>query len=231
MHRLQTRRGHANDESGSNAEPTRLRFRVDADSETLTIDAPDDLVARYRYLPPEVLPDSRRFILTTSRRRMSEAIVESRREESAWPPVHYLWRLSPVVGWLNDRILAAFGRTKAPILSGVPSLVQGETVFVFSGLIPNRKSHPLVYEWIAISFRDEENAALIPFEDLVERTGLGHRAIPNQQQPADTAALSRLLPPAVTRAREHFIERRNVFEKAIDAKLEDEVRALDEFRD
>ena len=43
-------------------------------------------------------------------------------------------------------------------------------------------------------------------------------------------ALSRLLPDAVTRAREHFIERRNVFEKSINAKLEDEVRALDEFR-
>ena len=231
LHRLQTRRGHPNDEGGSAAEPARLRFRVDADSETLTLDAPDDLVARYRYLPPEVLPDSRRFILTTSRRRMSEAIVESRRAESAWPPVHYLWRLSPVVAWLNDRVLAAFGRSEAPILSGVPGLATDEAVFVFSGLVPNQKSHPLVYEWIAISFRNGENAELIPFEDLVERTGLGHRAMPNQQQPADTAALSKLLPPAVTQAREHFIERRNVFEKSIDAKLEDEVRALDEFRD
>ena len=231
LHRVQTRRGHPNDEGGSAAEPARLRFRVDADSETLTLDAPDDLVARYRYLPPEVLPDSRRFILTTSRRRMSEAIVESRRAESAWPPVHYLWRLSPVVAWLNDRVLAAFGRSEAPILSGVPGLATDEAVFVFSGLVPNQKSHPLVYEWIAISFRNGENAELIPFEDLLKRTGLGHRAIPNQQQPADTAALSRLLPAAVTRAREHFIERRNAFEKAIDAKLEDEVRALDEFRD
>ena len=39
--------------------------------------------AEYRtYLPPEVLPDSRRFVLTTSRIRMSEAIAESRRAES-----------------------------------------------------------------------------------------------------------------------------------------------------
>ena len=219
LHRLQAKRGHANGEGGSNAEPARLRFRVDADSESLTLDAPDDLVARYRYLPPEVLPDSRRFILTTSRRRMSEAIVESRRAESAWPPVHYLWRLSPVVAWLNDRVLAAFGRSEAPILSGVPGLATDEAVFVFSGLVPNQKSHPLVSEWIAISFRDGEKPELIPFEDLVERTGLGHRAIPNQHQPADTAALSRLLPAAVTRAREHFIERQATFEHVINAKL------------
>ena len=150
----------------------RLRFRVDADSETLTLDAPDDLVARYSYLPPDVLPDSRRFILTTSRRRMSEAIVESRRAEATWPTVHYLWRLSPVVGWLNDRVLAAFGRAEAPILCGVPGLGPDEVAFVFSGLVPNQKSHPLVYEWIAISFRDRRGSRVDPLRGF----GRAHRA-------------------------------------------------------
>ena len=232
LHRLQARSGNASNEGSHTAESIRprLRFRVDTDSETLTLDAPDDLAARYGYLPPEVLPDSRRFILTTSRRRMSEAIVESRRAESTWPPVHYLWRLSPVVGWLNDRMLAAFGRAEAPILCGVPGLEPDEAMFVFSGLVPNRKSHPLVHEWIAVSFRSGGKVDLISFEALIERTGLGHRAIPNRQQPVEVDSLSRLLPNAVTRAREHFIERRNVFEKSINAKLEDEVRALDKFR-
>ena len=231
LHRLQARQGHSNGGGSPAPESVRLRFRVDADSETLTLDAPDDLAARYGYLPPEVLPDSRRFILTTSRRRMSEAIVESRRAESTWPRMHYLWRLSPVVGWLNDRVLAVFGRSEAPVLCGVPGLGPDEVAFVFSGLVPNRQSHPLVYEWIAVSFHDEGKVELVPFEALVERTGLGRRAIPNRQQSVDVDALSRLLPNAVTRAREHFIGRRNVFEKSIDAKLEDEVRALDEFRD
>ena len=114
LHRLQARRGHAGggdgvadgSGGGSAAAPARLRFRVDAESETLTLDAPDDLTARYRYLPPEILPDSRRFVLTTDRLRMAEAIEESRRAETAWPRMHYLWRLSPVVGWLNDRVPA-----------------------------------------------------------------------------------------------------------------------------
>ena len=229
LHRLQAARA----ENGSAGEPsvgaTRLRFAVDPESETLTLDAPEDLVTRYGYLPPEVLPDSRRFVLTTSRIRMSEAIAESRREESAWPRVHYLWRLSPVVGWLNDRVLAAFGRSEAPVLAGVPGLARDEAVFVFSGLVPNRKSHPLVHEWIAVSFRGTEFSGLIPFETLIERTGVGHRAIPNLQQPSDVAALSRLLPGAVGCARVHFRERRNAFEAVINAKLDEEVRALDEF--
>ena len=101
----------------------------------------------------------------------------------------YLWRLSPVVGWLNDRVLAAFGRSEAPILSGVPGLGPDQAIFVFSGLVPNQKSHPLVYEWIAVSFRGAEFSELTPFETLLQRTGLGRRAVPNLQQPADMAAL------------------------------------------
>ena len=230
LYRLQA----ARPENGSSAGgppvgASRLRFAVDAESGTLTLDAPEDLVTRYGYLPPEVLPDSRRFVLTTRRDRMSEAIAESRREESAWPRVHYLWRLSPVVGWLNDRVLAAFGRSEAPVLAGVPGLGPDEAVFVFSGLVPNRKSHPLVHEWIAVSFRGGEFAGLIPFEALIERTGLGHRTIPNRGHPTDVTELSKLLPGAVGRARAHFRERRNAFEAVVNAKLDEEVRALDEF--
>ena len=229
LHRLQAGDAENGSAGGPSVGATRLRFAVDPESETLTLDAPEDLVTRYSYLPPEVLPDSRRFVLTTNRHRMSEAIAESRREESAWPRVHYLWRLSPVVGWLNDRVLAAFGRSEAPVLAGVSGLARDEAVFVFSGLVPNRKSHPLVHEWIAVSFRGTEFSGLIPFETLIERTGVGHRAIPNLQQPSDAAALSRLLPGAVGRARAHFRERRNAFEEVVNAKLDEEVRALDEF--
>ena len=229
LHRLQAAGAQNGSAGGASVGASRLRFAVDPESETLTLDAPEDLVTRYSYLPPEVLPDSRRFVLTTSRHRMSEAIAESRREESAWPRVHYLWRLSPVVGWLNDRVLAAFGRSEAPVLSGVPGLGPDQSVFVFSGLVPNQKSHPLVYEWIAVSFHGAVYSELIPFKTLLQRTGLGRSVVPNLQQPADVAVLSTLLPEAVSRARAHFVERRNAFEAIVNAKLDEEAKALDEF--
>lgn len=207
-----------------------LDFAVDAQTETLTLDAPDDLVARYGYLPPEVLPESRRFALTTSRHRMAEGIAESRRAESDWPRVHFLWRLSPIVGWLNDRTVAAFGRFEAPILAGVSGVAPNDAVFVLSGLVPNRKGHPLVYEWVGIAFRDGAFSESIPFEALIDRTGLDRRTIANRQQAVDVDNLAGLLPNAVERAKRHFIERRRMFEESINAKLEDEIRALDRFR-
>ena len=209
----------------------RLRFETDVQARTLRLDAPEDLTARYDYLPREVLPESRRFVLTTDRQRMSEAISESRRSEGTWPSLHYLWRLSPVVGWLNDRVLAAFGRFEAPVLAGVPGLANDETIFVFSGLVPNRKSHPLIYEWIGIGFRDGVPSGPMPFEALVERTGLGRQPIANRQDSVDVNALANLLPEAVARAREHFVARRRSFEDRVNAELEKEVGALDAFRE
>ena len=229
LHRLHAQREQAL--GGEVPHPgARLRFAVDRNAETLTLDAPEDLVARYSHLPPEVLPESRRLVLTTSRSRMGDAIAESRRAEASWPRLHYLWRLSPVVEWLNDRMLTAFGRFEAPVLSGLPGLGADECVFVLSGLVPNRKGHPLIYEWVALSFVAGRFSESLTFADLAESTGLGSREIPNRGQPPDLAGLNTLLPEAVERARQHFLQRRSAFEEAINAQLNEEVAALDAFR-
>ena len=225
LHRLRTSNG-AGDAAGGE-----LRFEIDLESEILTLDAPDDLRHRFSYFPREVVPANERFVLTSDRHRMNVAIAESRRNESAWPQEHYLWRLHPVVGWLNDRMLAAFGRHEAPILARIPGLAGGETVFVISGLVPNRRSHPLVYEWIGVAFQGERVDSLMTFDELIERTGLGTgRPIANRALPMNVEALTRLLPAAVDRAREYIVERRNHFERTVNAKLDVELTALERLK-
>ena len=157
-----------------------LRFETDTGGTTLTLDAPEDLRRRFGWFPREVVPEHWRFVLTSDPHRMSEAIAESRRDEAAWPRAHYLWRLNPVVGWLNDRMSAAFGRHEAPVLAGVPGLAPDEAVFVLSGLVPNRRSHPLVYEWIGVAYRGGRFEALVSFDDLLARTGLGRGPVANR---------------------------------------------------
>ena len=208
----------------------------------------EDLRRRFGFFPREVAPEHWRFVLTSDPQRMGEAIAESRRDEAAWPRVHYLWRLNPVVGWLNDRMSAAFGRHEAPVLAGVPGLAPDETVFVLSGLVPNRRSHPLVYEWICVAYRGGRFEALAPFGGLLARTGLGRGPVANRAPAANRGlaangglavnggrsayldALQRRLPEAVAKAREWIIGRRNAFEKRINAKLDHAVAALDELK-
>ncbi len=207
-----------------------MHFETSADGTVLTLDAPDDLRHRFGYFPREVIPEHRRFVLTPDRGRMRDAIAESRRDEAAWPRIHYLWPLNPVVGWLNDRMLAAFGRHEAPVLAGVPGLASDESIFLLSGLVPNRRSHPLVYEWVGVAYRSDRFEALLSFEDVLARTGLGRGAVANRNRPADLDALRRRLPEAVAKARERVVERRNAFEKGINAKLDHAVAALDDLK-
>ena len=207
-----------------------LRFESDVTGTVLTLAAPEDLRRRFGHFLREVSPENGRFALTADRNRMRDAIADSRREESAWPSVHYLWRLNPVVGWLNDRMLVAFGRHEAPVLAGVPRLAPDETVFVLSGLVPNRRSHPLLYEWIAVAYRGARYRAVVPFEEVLARTGLGRDGVANRSLEADTDALQTLLPDAVTRARAWVVERRRAFEIRINDKLNDELKALEKLK-
>ena len=207
-----------------------LRFETAAAAGVLTLDAPDDLRRRFDQFPREVFPANGRLALTADRRRMRGAIADSRRDEAAWPPVHYLWRLNPVVGWLNDRMLAAFGRHEAPVLAGVPNLAGDETVFVLSGLVPNRRSHPLLYEWVAVTYRGTRHEAVVPFDEVLARTGLGREAVANRGRPADLPALQRLLPDAVARARARVVERRRDFENRVNDKLNRELAALERLK-
>ena len=207
-----------------------LRFESDLTGTVLTLDAPEDLRRRFGYLPQDVFPENGRFALTADRNRMRDAIADSRREETAWPTVHYLWRLNPVVGWLNDRMLAAFGRHEAPVLAGAPGLAADETVIVLSGLVPNRRSHPLLYEWLAVSYRGARFEAVVPFDEVIARTGLGRGGIANRSLQADTDALRRLLPDAVARGRAWVVERRRAFESRINEKLNDELEALEKLK-
>ena len=116
-------------------------------------------------------------------------------------------------------------------------LASDETVFVLSGLVPNRRSHPLVYEWIGVAYRGGRFQTLTPFDDLLARTGLGRGPVANRgsavhggRPPAALDALQHRLPEAVAKAREWIIGRRNAFEKRINAKLDHAVAALDELK-
>ena len=223
LERLRARQANAPGNAG-------LHFEAHPESSTLTLDAPEDLKHRFGSFPSEVMPKDGRFVLTADRGRMAAAITESRREETAWPALHYLWRLNPVVSWLDDRMLAAFGRREAPALAGIPGLAPDEAVFVCSGLVPNRKGHPLVYEWIGVAYRGGRFEALVPFRDLLDRTGLGRREIPNRGTPVDEAGLRQRLPGAVKRARRWFTDRRMDFEDHINGKLNGEMAALEELK-
>ena len=209
-----------------------LDFDVDVGLGSLSLDAPGDLQRRFMSsFPQEVWPEDWRFELTTDAETMRRAISDSRRNERDWPRKHYLWRQNPVVEWLNDRMMAAFGRHEAPVLAGVPGLQRGEVAFAFSGLVPNRKSHPAVCVWGAVVFRDGEFAECIPLASLLERTGLNQGLVPNRNRDEDLRPLRGLRGKAVAQARAWVQQERTNFEKANEPKRKAAVQQLQALQD
>ena len=202
-----------------------------SDERRMDLTATEDLKYRFRFLPKEIWPDDGVFILSADQAVIQEEIKRSRKDERAWPRIHYLWEMNPVLEWVNDKILAAFGRHEAPVLTLQDALQPEETVFILSGLIPNQKSHPLVHCWFGVVFNNGHVREIVDFENILKRTGLGEQTFPNRGDSIDIDALQQLLPEAIEHARSWMSEKRNTFEADINKKLQDHLNALERLRE
>lgn len=212
------------------SESDKVRFTPEDDARLVRLHIPDDLADRFELLPAEIEPEDGIVVLTEDRKRIQEAIAIARTEESAWPEVHYLWPLNPVVGWIDDRMMGNFGRHTAPVVT-LHALDPGEVVFVTSGLIPNRKSHPLVHRWFGVVFRDGAFQRTEPFDAFVTRTGLGKEKLSNPGTEIDTGPLEQLLPQAVEQTRRRMSELHAEFRTQTASRLDAELDKLAELEE
>jgi hypothetical protein len=205
-----------------------LQTEFDDDARQVTLTATKELKSRLRNsLPREVWPKDDIFILSADTDTIQDEIRRSRKDEKAWPRIHYLWPHNPVIEWINDKVIAGFGRHEAPVLSLPGALEPEETVFILSGLIPNRKGHPLVFRWFGVTFLENEFLGIESFDDLLERTGLGRISFPNSGAGIDVNSIKKLLPDAVKQAKEFMSRERAYFENEINDKLQKQLDALE----
>lgn len=198
------------------------QFSVDDLLQTVTLTAPADLQDRLKLgMPAEARDKGHRYTLTASNLAMAEAIERARqakREEESWPALHYLWPQHPIMEWLTERVLTAFGRHRAPVIS-LPQLADGEQAFILLSLIPNRKGQSLLIEW-RVAVLKQGAWKLESFPDFTARTGLQAGKLPNSGKPIDTTCLQQNLRAAVAAMRKFMIERQKTFAADMNARLE-----------
>ena len=190
-----------------------------------------DLRRRFRKLPDEVLPDDGVVVLTPDKDAIQRATVQARGEATSWPRVQYLWPLNPVVGWCQSKGRAAFGRHTAPVITLVDGLQDDEAVVVVSGLIPNRRSQPLVHRWFGVRFLPGRAAEVLDFGDLARSLKLGRAPLPNRGAPCELGALTALIPPAVEATRQVMRGHQRAFEDEVNPKLQAELDRLEVLRE
>jgi hypothetical protein len=207
-----------------------LQVEFDAEKQFVTLTAPNELQHRLQYLPREVTPIDGQFALTTDRDFIQKEITRCRKEENAWPEVTLLWEQHPVMNWVNDKVVAAFGRHEAPVLSLSGYLKPDEAIFVVSGLIPNLKSHPLIHRWFGVRFRGNEFNEVLEFDEVLKLTRLHEKRYPNEKKERDLDDLKKILPAVVGKARERMSQCRAEYVERVMPQLDTHTARLDELR-
>lgn len=196
-------------------------FSPDDSSQTLTLTAPRDLQERLKVtLPIEVRDSDHRYSLCAQKDKITQAIELARQakaEDESWPLLHYLWPQHPIMEWLSDRVLTAFGRHRAPVIQ-CPQLAEGEQAFMLMGLIPNRKGQPLLIQW-QVAICSNGIWSLEDFPDFVQRTKLKANSLSNRNQGIDASSLQSNLPEAVAAMQRHMVKRQSSFAADMTSRL------------
>ena len=196
-------------------------FSFDDENEIITLTAPRDLQHRLKTtLPIEVRDSDHLYALCAQKERITHAIEQARQarsDEESWPTLHYLWPQHPIMEWLSERVLTAFGRHRAPVIQ-CPQLEEGEQAFILMGLIPNRKGQPLLVEWKVVIYKDGK-WILESFPEFSERMKLKAGTLSNRNQGLDTSLLQDSLPQAVSKMREYIVDRQKVFASEMTQRL------------
>lgn len=208
----------------------RIQFET-LPTKILSLVAPEELRRRFNQLPPEITPENGQLYLSQDKKVITDSIIRSRGEQHAWPDIHYLWQINPVVQWLDDKMQSAFGRHQAPVIRLPHLFSPDEDHFILSGLFPNRKSHPMVNSWLVVSFNLDQLTGSLPFaEFLANNPQLGRKLTNAGGELRNHQRQQQLLEKAIDHARDVFAHDRQAFEDKINQQLNEHLEKLDVLR-
>jgi superfamily II DNA or RNA helicase len=195
-----------------------------------------DLKARLKaVLPEEIMADRDYMQMSPDKNFCLQQMRESFQNslsESAWPSTQYLWRLHPIFEWINDKAGLIYKRGEAPLIGLSDGVGPGDIIFVVAGVIPNRKSIPVVSGWFGLHYANGEFKQKITMNQIIERTGFGVRELPNNNLVNDTHAQNaqKLVKDAIERARGIFSQLEAEYSGKTNPLIDEELPKLEELR-
>ncbi len=198
----------------------------------LDITMTPDMIRRLRALVPEEafpkgetlrVSDDKAFCMDEMRNSMQRNM-----DEAAWPTTQYLWKLHPVLSWVNDKASLLYKRGEAPVI-GLPGRMDpGETIFIVAGSIPNERSTPLVDEWFGLFYQDGKFIRVMTMNEVIQKTNLRDSKIPNSKlvTDEDLSSISGLRKDAVEQARAYLGVHYRQYQEMMNPLLDEEVDKL-----
>jgi hypothetical protein len=205
-----------------------LHFEAQPDERIVEFAPPKDLQMRLRALPREIR--SELMLFTADKRRIQQEIARARTEETAWPRLHYLWQQHPYSPGSKTSSWPASAGTKLRCCISRRHESRKKASSLLSGLIPNRKGHPLIQHWFGVHIQGAAYQGTLDLTDILTRTGLGSRQLPNTGQAPDIAPLS-ALPGCHQQGQSDHERSSQAFQDRITPQLNDQLKRLSELRE
>lgn len=209
-----------------NKDRRRVQVSSNRANGAISLVAPQDLKERFRFLPSEIYPKDGVFKLTQNVDEYNDEIDRSRNDPNAWPDLHYLWRRHPVMDWLQDQMLTNTGRHEALVLDFSTELGTDESIFLASALIPNRKSHPVIWDWYGVHCKDGQITKVEPMDELLTRFKFDTRNHTNPAKPINLSNLEALRAQVVAAVEGEVGKARERFMSVNDPLLEQQLENL-----
>ncbi len=207
-----------------------LQLQADEASGQIDISQPEDLRRMLKKHPAEICAnDSGHLSLSTDRKALNREIIRCRAEEGLWPRLHLLWELHPAMRWMQDKLLSKFGRNQAACIH-LRHLDPGERIVLGTGIIPNRKGHPLIQRWYGVRFVGGRLKETLSLEETLKRTRFSEDH-PNPSTSIDFDAVAKLFPETVECLAIHLSEARDAFRRDTKPELDRQLAKLKAFLD
>lgn len=191
-----------------------------------------DMVRRLKaVIPEEALPQGETLRVSDDKAFCMEQMrssMQKNMDEAAWPVTQYLWKLHPILAWVNDKASLLFRRGEAPVIGLPGRLKAGESIYIVTGSMPNLKSTPLVDEWFGLQYRDGRFEKVMNMDEVIQTAGLGSSRIPNTDciTEARICAAGSLLKNVVEQAGMYLEEHYRKYQAEMNPLLEEEVDKL-----
>lgn len=203
----------------------------------LDIKLTPDMERRLKALvPEEALPHGETLRVSNDKAFCMEQMrssMQKNMDESAWPTTQYLWKLHPILTWVNDKASLLFKRDEAPVVGLPETLKTNESIYVVTGSMPNLKSTPLVDEWFGLLYKDGKFVKVLSMNEVVQKTKLSNLKIPNTNCIGENeiSSASALLSDVVAHAKVYLDEHYKRYQTEMNPLLDEEVDKLIELQE
>ena len=185
-----------------------------------------------RELAAEMWPEDNNFALSADT-AVVEAAIRQARDTQAWPQVQYLWPLHPIAQWLDYKLMALFGRQRAPLLRVAQGLGAGEAIVLVLAQVPNRRGQAMLAEWVGVQLDAGGRVqGVLSLPEVLQRTGLSGKASggahvrANDGNAPDARALQAALPAVIQAAQQHIRPIKQTFDADCRQRLDRELGKL-----